>query len=307
MNKNKLRKIKEKLNNLPRSSITIAFILIMVLAYLRLAYSYLYIPGQLLTIYGSSPGQILTIFTYSFMHLSPQHLIANIGLLLPMGIIAEKKLKTYDYLSIFFASAITSGLVFHLLTPDPILLVGGSSAVAGIMAAAIFIDIKKALIAVLIFGAFIHVATPMVEQHVRQELGVLEQEVTRTEEEYNETEQRINQTEREIQNHTEEKETLEYECHVQNITEACEELEEKEKEMKEKQEEKEMLEEQRNKTIERLLEIIREKEVVEHGVEREDEATTSTIVHLVGAMTGIAYLALFRRDILWNLPSQVSQ
>jgi len=241
------------------------------------------------------------------MHLSPQHLIANIALLLPVGIIAEKKLKTHDYLSVFFASAITSGIAFHLLTPEPIVLVGASSAVAGIMATAIFIDIKKALIAVLIFGVFIHLATPLVQQHVETKLGGIQREVVQVEQEFNQTEEELNQTELEIQNYTKEKETLEHQCHVQNITEACEELEEKEQEIEQKKEEKEELEQRRNQTIEKLLEMIEEKEVVEHGVEREEGARTSTLVHLVGAMTGIAYLALFRRDIIWDLPSQVSQ
>ena len=348
--KNKIPRRLKKIDELPTGTVTALFIITIVTTYLYLAYSYLYIPGPQLAAYGFILERPLTALSYSFIHLSPQHILANVALLLAVGIVAEQKLKTKDYIAIFFASAATSGVVFHILTPEPTVLVGASSAVSGILAASIFIDIKKAIVAILIFTVFLNFTAPVVEQHTREKLGVLEQETQQIEEEVNKTEEKLNKTEEEI-NKTEEEadeiekkineteqeigekmtriEYLEKECYEEPINEtACEELdeieeqkeqveeelEEVEKGLEEKEEEIEEEKEKRqeitiglNKTIERLMEKMQEKEVVEEGVEREERARTSSIVHLVGAITGLIYLGIFRRDIIWDLPSQVSQ
>lgn len=295
----------KKINDLPTGTLTVFFIIAIVSIYLALAYRYLYIPNYHLIAYGFMLERPLTVLSYSFIHLSPQHILANVALLFAVGIIAEKKLDTKDYVLIFFISAITSGIIFHILTPYETVLVGASSAISGILAASIFIDLKKALIAILIFGAFLHVASPMVEQHTRRELGILEEEAAKIEGEAEEIEKRFDEKEQKIQNYTEQEKSLEYLCYEELNETACEELEEIEEKIEQEKEEKEKIERNMSDVIQRLLERTQEKEIMEEGVRREEESRTSTIVHLVGAITGLIYLGIFRRDIIWNLPSQV--
>ncbi|NYZ79973.1 hypothetical protein H0N95_01835, partial [Candidatus Micrarchaeota archaeon] len=45
---------------------------------------------------------------------------------------------------------------------------------------------------------------------------------------------------------------------------------------------------------------------LEVGLRREKEAQTSPWVHLAGTLAGFTYLFVFRRDIIWEMPSQVT-
>lgn len=302
-----LDKARDLVEKLPQGTFTIIIVSLIALIYLFLSHNFLFIPGKKLVTYGFEFSNPLGAITYSFLHLSPQHVIANIALLLAVGIIAEKKLDFRDYFTIFFSSAIIAGIVFHFLTPKPTVIVGGSSAVSGILAASVFVDFKKAVPAVLIFGLFISIVSPAVSTYTKGQLGLLENETTELEKEYNETKGKIEEFQYQIENFTSKISTLKEKCTVYQNETACDKWNELNKTLKEKSEQKKELQEKGNETVENLNQTLQSKIKLEHGIKREEEAKTSALVHLVGAFTGIAYLYIFRRDIIWSLPSQVSQ
>lgn len=305
--KEKIQELAQKLKELPQGTATLIFLAAMFLVHLLLSYQYLFIPTEQLTKYGFLPNSPLTLLSYSFLHLSPQHLLANVGLLLAVGIIAEKKLDFKDYSFIFFTSAISAAIVFQILSKEPTVLVGASSAISGILAASVFVDFKKAIPAIIIFGVLLQFASPMVTSHTQQKLANLENKTKDIQKEYNETQKKINQTEQELKEKQSDKGSLSYKCSVLNITSACEKLKEIKESIKEEEQQKQELEEKKNKTLKNFTETTEEEQQVKEGIEREEKAETSAIVHLVGAVTGIAYIGAFRRDIIWNLTSQASQ
>ncbi len=296
--------LKEKL---PRGTITLPLVLSITLIYIGLAYKYLFIPNTHLLAYGFSPSNPVGALTYSFLHLSPQHLLANATLLLAMGIIVEKKLRPQDYLAIFLASAVTAGITFHVLTPEPTVLVGASSAVSGILAAAVFVDFKKAIAAIILFGVFIHIASPAVINYTEFKLNSLQSQTSELQEQYSEVKKKVNETEQELKNLSQKISELQYQCFELNDSTACEKLKTLNESKQAAEEEKKDLEEQENETFQTLNKTATEERHLQQGITREEKAKTSAIVHLVGAMTGIGYLLAFRRDILWSLPSQASQ
>lgn len=311
MNKKPLLFLKKLESKIPLGTCTLLLVSLIALSYLLLSPNYLFIPNSAIMKFGFLPqgliSSFLGVFTYSFIHISPQHILANVSLLLAVGIIAEQKLRPRDYLSIFFASAITAGVVFHLLSPKPTILIGASSAVSGILAASVFVDFKKAIPAIVIFALFLSVASPMVSSYTASKLGLLENETQKLEKEFNETLKEEEKVEEELNQTLSRLQVLKIECHEEDNETACDELNKTVEEKENKTQEKKQIEEERNKTQEDLNGTMQKKNVVKEGVKREEETTTSSVVHLVGALTGLIYLGLFRRDIIWNLPSQASQ
>ncbi len=294
----------EKLEEIPTGIVTMLFVATMAIIYISMSHAYLFIPNEGLVTYGFSPSRPLGILTYSFLHLSPQHIIANIALLIAVGVIAEKKLNPKDYLGIFFASAITAGIVFHILTPKPVVLVGASSSISGILAASIFVDIKKAVIAIILFGLFLHMASPLVTTYTENKLLEVQGRTQEVVQEYNETIKERQETQEQVQTIAERMQVLTILCEQQNQT-ACDELKTLNETYVNKTIEKQAIEQKEGELQKEANHTLIRKIMLEQGIEREREAKTSTVVHMVGAITGILYLALFRRDIIWKMPSQI--
>ncbi len=302
-----LEKARTYLEKSPQGTFTLLTVSLIGLTYLFLSYNYLYIPNEKLLSYGFELSNPLGAITYSFLHLSPQHIIANVALLLAVGIIAEKKLNFKDYFTIFFTSAITAGVAFQLLTPTPTVLVGASSAVSGILAVAVFVDFKKTIPAILIFGLFLSIVSPAVTTYTEKQLGLLENETTELGKQYNKTKEKIEESQQQLENLTIMISRLKEECLIKENETACVKWKELNKTLKEKEEKEEELQEKENETVKDLNKTMTDQMKLEQGIKREERAKTSAIVHLIGAFTGIGYLCIFRRDILWSLPSQASQ
>lgn len=302
-----LNKARNLIEELPQGTSTVIITSLIGLVYLFLSRNFLFIPGKYLVTYGFELSNPLGVITYSFLHLSPQHVIANMALLLAVGVIAEKKLTFKDYFIIFFASAIIAGITFHLLTPKPTVLVGASSAVSGILAASVFVDFKKAIPAILIFGLFITLVSPAVSTYTKKQLGLLGNKTAELEKEYNKTKKEIREFQQQVENLTAKLSVLKEECIVHQNKTACDKWKELNKTLKEKSEQKKELQEKGNETVESLKKKTQSQIKLKQGIKREEKAKTSALVHLIGAFTGIIYLCIFRRDIIWSLPSQVLQ
>ena len=248
---------------------TLALTVAILLAYVVLSNSLLYIPTSALITFGFSLQNLLGLLTYSFIHVSPMHLIGNVLLLVPIGIIAEKKLRFKDYFAIFFLSAIVSALAYSVVQPNDV-LVGASAAVAGLMAAAFLVDIKKTIVAMIAFSLLVIVITPQVTSFTDSQLSILNNKNM-------ELQQALDSINQQIQNATQ-----------QNDTEAVQQLES-----------------DKNQTAQDLSNSAEQQANIEAGLQREKETRTNQIIHLVGALTGLAYLFAFRRDIVWEMPSQL--
>ncbi|MBI4177732.1 MAG: rhomboid family intramembrane serine protease [Candidatus Aenigmarchaeota archaeon] len=72
-----------------------------------------------------------TLITYMFLHANLQHLVSNMFALLLFGLILEKVAGSKNFLKVYFASGIASGLVGVMFYDS---IVGASGAIFGAMA-----------------------------------------------------------------------------------------------------------------------------------------------------------------------------
>ncbi len=72
-----------------------------------------------------------TLLTHMFLHANAQHFISNMFALLLFGLILEKTIGSENFLKVYFASGIISGLTGILLYDS---LIGASGAIFGAMA-----------------------------------------------------------------------------------------------------------------------------------------------------------------------------
>ena len=249
--------------------LTFVFAAGLLIAYILLSTSLLYIPTSNLIAYGASFDNPIGFIAYSFVHVSPAHLIGNLILLIPIGFIAEKKLRSKDYIVIFFFSAAASAIVYSYMTPNHV-LVGASSAISGLIAAGFMVDFKKGLLAVLLSSLLIYLVSPSITMYTQEHLGVLQNQSAQLE-------QNITQINQAIQVAIQQNNTQQ----AANFTE------------------------QKQAVVQDYSATKKSQTNIEVGVEREKTSTTSPIVHIVGALTGMAYLVAFRRDIIWEMPSQL--
>ncbi len=247
---------------------TASLCLLITLAYLVLSKDYVYIPWQYLKEYGFLLSNPLTVFSYAFLHISPTHLISNLLLLVLVGVIAEEKISSKEYYAVFFSSAIIAAVVFALLVPNTI-LVGASAAISGVLAIAFFVDFKKTIITVLIFSLVLPPVTSVINTQVQHYYSSLVVEKQSLEEKQKTIEIEISKAVKE------------------NNTALVEKLhEEKQKIIVEKQKKEALT------------------TAIEEGKEREKQAVVMQVVHVAGALTGVVFLLLFRKDILINIPEQ---
>jgi len=91
---------------------------------------------------------IPSLLTYNMLHLWPSHLIVDMILLLAFGTIVERRIGWRTTLLVYFAAAITGGLV-HVSTSNAV-LVGSSIGVFGLVGAAIIINPLFSIVGLLV-------------------------------------------------------------------------------------------------------------------------------------------------------------
>ncbi|MEM3542943.1 MAG: rhomboid family intramembrane serine protease [archaeon] len=241
---------------------TILFGSLIVFIYFYFAVAQIYIPTKELTELGFSWSNPSGIITYPFAHVGLKHLFANLVVFLPIAYIVERKLNFNHFSALFFFSGAAGAIAFETLYPNAY-LVGASAAISGLIAVAIFIDLKKSLIALIVSSLAIYFMAPLLEDYTKQKYESLSKDVEKIE----------NQT-KEI--------NKEIEIAIsQNKTEEVKVLRKKYAEL--------------TSTLNQTINL---KVVVGTGIEREKQAKSSVIVHLCGAIVGITYLFSFRQDII---------
>ncbi len=79
---------------------------------------------------------LLTLFTCTFLHGSFDHLLNNMLMLYLFGILVERQLGHWRFLTLYVASGILASLGHYVLAPmSPYPLIGASGAIAGVMGA----------------------------------------------------------------------------------------------------------------------------------------------------------------------------
>jgi membrane associated rhomboid family serine protease len=249
--------------------ITISLAVITTAFYVALSQSLLYIPSKVLLQLGFNFENPIGILLYSFLHVSPNHVIGNLILLFIVGAIAEQKLNRKDIIGIYFLSSFAAAITFSLLTPNTI-IVGASAAISGLISAAVVADIKKAVVGIVAFTVLMFLIGPPLYQYSADQIELLRDKTSVLEQQLQTT-------------------SLQLEMAIeQNNTVLIEQLQEK-----------------YDTTYYELNESTMAKVNVEEGVEREKRSQTSSLAHIVGAIVGFIYLWRIRPDILWKLPEQV--
>lgn len=133
---------------------TIALTLLVLVSYLLLSGSSLFIERQLLYSLSFSLAKPLNIFSYLFLHLSPWHLAVNLVSLVLFAAIVENRLGWKHVIGIFVFSAVLTAAVFSLVNPHAD-LAGASAGIWGLMASAFVLDLRKTVLAIAAGAAVI--------------------------------------------------------------------------------------------------------------------------------------------------------
>ena len=181
----------------------------------------------------------------------------------------RKKLSSKEYFSVYITAGVASALVYGSLFPQNY-LVGASAAISSLLAIAFVIDIKKTLVAVAAAALIISIISPQVQAYTLIKYNELQNQQSQLQNKIQETNQQIAIAQE--QNNTQQEQKLN-KTKVEQVSKF-------------------------NQTSSKAL-------TVDEGIKREKHAQTSALVHLTGAFIGLAYLFLFRRELIWQLPSQI--
>lgn len=249
--------------------VTLALAAITVLAYIVFSQSLLYIPSSILLQYGFSFDNWIGLIFYSFLHVSPNHLIGNLLLLLFVGTIAEQKLNKKDMTIIYFLSGAAAAITFSLLQQNTV-LVGASAAISGLIAAAAVVDIKKFVVSIVAFSLLIFLIGPPLYQYSADQIELLRTQTNTLQQHLENTSQQLEIAK--AQNDT---------ALIQNLSQEF------------------------DTTYYELNTTTRAQTNLEEGVDREKRSSTSSLAHVIGAAVGFLYMWRRRPDLLWALPYQI--
>ncbi len=252
---------------LPKITLILASLIILV--YIILSQSLLYIPTSIILQLGFDSYNPWGLILYTFLHVSPNHIFGNLLLLLFIGTIAEQKLSNKDMLIIYFASSLAAAITFTILTPNTV-LVGASAAISGLIAAAIVVDVKKTVLAIVSFSVIVFIIGPPLLAYSQSQLDLLTAQTNDLFQKYNDTTQQL------------------VIAQQQNDTAAIENLSQ-----------------QLNDTYYELNASTTVQNNIQEGVDREKSSKTSSLAHIVGALVGFIYMWRIRPDLLWAMPYQI--
>jgi membrane associated rhomboid family serine protease len=273
---------------------TLTLVVITCLAYLAFSSFNVFIPNDIIFSLGFSSTNWIGIITYPFLHIGIAHLVGNMALLLALGLIVESKLNCKDYYATYFISSAFAGTLFVLLTKN-IFLAGASAAIGGLIIPACLIDFKKTISYIVLFSVAgmlllypIDYAIASYYDYSAQAGAQLGEAFNKTLEQkaqaydnISELDDKFNRGEIDISVYNQTKQSLAEQ--IQNLTV-----------------DEQTISEQLNRTTAVVSNI-------DEGKEREGASKPSLLAHIIGSFAGLGYLAIFRRDIVWNSGYQVSR
>ncbi|MFH1786958.1 MAG: rhomboid family intramembrane serine protease [archaeon] len=156
---------------------TILLILINILFFYYLSSTLVGTPSDVYP-YALKYSRPLTYFTYSFVHLWPVHLFANLLFLSLFGAIIESRMGPYRFLMFYFVGAIVTGLLAQAVDYATLgrlfVIVGASGAIFTLLGAAIAVRPVFSLAAYLILGLVVVPYGVSSTVHAQQELSLAE-------------------------------------------------------------------------------------------------------------------------------------
>jgi hypothetical protein len=213
-------------------------------------------------------------------------------LLMAIGFVVEEKLNWKDYYALYLISAVTAGIFFVMLSPN-VLLAGASAAIGGFLIPACLIDFKKTIAYIVMFSLASMLIAPVITDAVTTFYGQSRQIGTELETAYNQT---VAQKEQVAQNIS----VLDDKFNRGEIT-----ITEYNRSKQELVQIADNLTKQQETVYANLNNTAATVSNIEEGMTREQTSKSSLAVHLFGSFMGLAYIAIFRRDIIWNSGYQV--
>jgi len=253
---------------------------------------FLFIPNSTIYEFGFSVSNWIGLITYPFLHISLIHLLGNMFLLMAIGFVVEEKLNWKDYYALYLISAVTAGIFFVMLSPN-VLLAGASAAIGGFLIPACLIDFKKTIAYILMFSLASMLIAPVITDAVTSFYGQSRQIGTELETAYNQT---VAQKEQVAQNIS----VLDDKFNRGEIT-----ITEYNQSKQELVQIADNLTKQQETVYANLNNTAATVSNIEEGMTREQTSKSSLAVHMFGSFMGLAYIAIFRRDIIWNSGYQV--
>jgi membrane associated rhomboid family serine protease len=275
-----------------RLKYTLILVLLTSAFYFVFSSFFLFISNSTIYEFGFSVSNWVGLVTYPFLHVGLIHLLGNMFLLMAIGFVVEEKLNWKDYYALYFISAITAGIFFVMLSPN-VILAGASAAIGGFLIPACLIDFRKTIAYILMFSLASMLIAPVITDAVTGFYGQSQKISAELEYAYNQT---AAQKEQVVQNisalddkfNRGEITITDYNRSKQELVQIADNL----------TKQQETVYANLNKTVATVSNL-------EEGIAREQTSKTSLIVHLFGSFMGLAYLAIFRRDIIWNSGYQV--
>ena len=157
---------------------TVLLAILILVPYFQLSGGLLYLSDEVLSSLSfSSNPEPQNFLTHLFAHVGIQHLLGNLLPLLLFGLVLEGVLAGLDVIFIFLISGILSSVLFTVLNPG-VILVGASTGVAGLMAAATALKPKKSLALLVLVPLLLLVSVPTAEFFSQRQLAGLEEQKT---------------------------------------------------------------------------------------------------------------------------------
>ena len=275
-----------------RLKYTLILVLLTSAFYFVFSSFFLFIPNSTIYEFGFSVSNWIGLITYPFLHISLIHLLGNMFLLMAIGFVVEEKLNWKDYYALYLISAVTAGIFFVMLSPN-VLLAGASAAIGGFLIPACLIDFKKTIAYIVMFSLASMLIAPVITDAVTTFYGQSRQIGTELETAYNQT---VAQKEQVAQNIS----VLDDKFNRGEIT-----ITEYNRSKQELVQIADNLTKQQETVYANLNNTAATVSNIEEGMTREQTSKSSLAVHLFGSFMGLAYIAIFRRDIIWNSGYQV--
>ncbi len=273
--------------------VTIGLTLFSIVLYLALSKGAPYVhPITEMTKFGLYKGNVLGLAAYSFTHIGIRHLISNMVVFFSMGSLLEQHIEGKHVLGIFVSSGVLSGFIYSMIYPS-VWVVGASASIAGIIAAAVIADFKKAvpvlIISVLsisfIFFPLTNHSLSFLQQEKKEASLKSMEEVTKLNTSVQSIQEQVEVLGKKIEagNATEE-EIIQYQTLQTKMQSISTEMQQEAAQAEQKQ---------------------KEKKAISEGMETESMAPVSNLIHIFGVLTAVLYLAILDKELFYKFKRDI--
>lgn len=223
---------------------------------------YIY-PISRLYVYGVSQNNwLIGGFLYPFVHIGLKHLAANMFVLAVLGSVIEQKIESKHLLLIYILSGAISGIIYTQIKTD-VWVIGASSAICGLIGAGLIIDPKNTLLATVLGLYMIPIVVYPAADYIIQYT-------------YSSQAKAISSGVSRLINLSEE---------ARNATGKS----------------KIVIMKRINETVKGIKIAKEEQTKLVKGVKKEAYTPAASMLHIIGGLVGLIYLAIFDRDKYNNL------